>query len=413
MLDKRGLVAIAGVLVLGGALAVHFSGRQAPGHPSATEAAGSCPVTVTKAELVKSVELGTRYVLAHQRESGNFDYIYDWKAKTYANEDSDVRQAGALWALALLQQFEGPPKAPPELRPALEKGLLFFDKAAAETPRGGRYPVYAAEGSDSPGTGGVGTAALLTLAVVDYLRGLPPDAKAERDLWTARSSSYIKFLVDSRDDKGLWYGKFHYDGGAAFSAHSPYSDGEALLALVLAMKYLGREDLAPVVEKAAERGHRVNIEEALAQKADSDTTKGFYQWSSMAYYELSTSKWGKNAPYGDWLLALADWMLDVHRVIEKPRNTGYAYEGLVSAYAWAKEKGDTARTSKYECAIHRGLANLMSWQVGHPRAADLGPSDDPKALGGVQNHKTEPGLRIDVTQHQMHATMLAIHHLFP
>ena len=132
----------------------------------------------------------------------------------------------------------------------------------------------------------------------------------------------------------------------------------------------------------------------------------------MAFYELATSKWSGDAPYGEWLLSLADWMLDVHRVLDRQRNTGYAYEGLVPAYAWAGKIGDARRVAKYSCAIHRGLQGLLAWQVGHPRASALGPSDDPKAIGGVQNHESEPGLRIDVTQHQMHATMLALRHLF-
>jgi UDP-N-acetylmuramoyl-tripeptide--D-alanyl-D-alanine ligase len=241
---------------------------------------------------------------------------------------------------------------------------------------------------------------------------MPPDAKAAHDRGADRAKAYVDFLVRSRQPGGLWFGKYRYDDGTAFGEHSSYSDGEALLALVTAMKVLGRDDLTPTVKQAAEVGHKVNIVEALAKEPDSDVTKGYYQWSSMAFYELATSDAGKDGPYGDWLLALADWILDVHHVLEKPKNTGYAFEGIVSAYAWAKAKGDP-RTAKLECAIHRGLSSLMSWQIGHPRATGLGASDDPKALGGVQNGKSDPGLRIDVTQHQMHATMFALRHLFP
>ena len=66
-----------------------------------------------------------------------------------------------------------------------------------------------------------------------------------------------------------------------------------------------------------------------------------------------------------------------------------------------KGKGDKGRVTKYGCVIHTGLGKLMSWQVGHPRAIGLGATEDPKAIGGVQNHNVEPGLRIDVVQHQM------------
>jgi UDP-N-acetylmuramoyl-tripeptide--D-alanyl-D-alanine ligase len=417
MLSKRSVGSIAGVLVVAGAgyYFGHRADQKEPRRLTAKEASratndGACEWRVTKEELVRSVELGTKFLLAHQREPGNFDYLYDWKTKTYSNEDNDVRQAGALWALALLQGYAGPPAAPPELRPALEKGLAFFDKTAAEPSSGVRFPVYVVPGAKE-NQGSTGTAALVALSMLDYVRGLPPGSP-QRETWTAKAKAYVKFLAQTRTESGLWFSKFHYDGGAGFGRHSPYSDGESLLALVIAMKYLGQDDLAPVVKAAAEAGHKVNVDEALAKDEDSDETKGFYQWSSMAFYELATSPMGKDGPYGDWLVSLADWMLDVHHVLEKGRNTAYAYEGIVSAYAWAKATGDSARAAKYECAIHHGLSVLMSWQVGHPRATELGPSDDPKAIGGIQNHKTEPGLRIDVTQHQMHATMMAIQHLF-
>ena len=54
---------------------------------------------------------------------------------------------------------------------------------------------------------------------------------------------------------------------------------------------------------------------------DSNTTKGYYQWSSMVYFELATSGWGKVNKYGDWLIELADWMIDTHRTLKRSRNT--------------------------------------------------------------------------------------------
>jgi hypothetical protein len=36
------------------------------------------------------------------------------------------------------------------------------------------------------------------------------------------------------------------------------------------------------------------------------------------------------------------------------------------------------------------------------------PTHDVRAVGGIQNHPRESTLRIDVTQHQMHAVILAL-----
>lgn len=393
-----------------------FHGRTqmvVPSTPAAKDAA-SCDARVTKPELERSIELGTQFMVSHQKPAGNFDYEYDWQAKRNAKDDNAARQSGALWGLSLLHQFAGP-KASPELRSALGRGLAYFDDSSVKMDRGWRYPVYRGDGDTPKGTtGGMGMAAIVTLAIMDYMRSLPAMDGGERSRWTGRVNEYIDFVAGSIRTEGTWPADYRYDTGAGVGAHSPYSDGEALLSLVIAMKYLGRDDLRPEIEHAAKEGHRVNVVEARAQEADSATTKGYYQWSSMALYELATSPMAAmtNAPpYGEWLLDLGDWILDVHHVISRERNTGYAFEGLVSSYAWAKKTKDP-RAEKYRCAIHLGLSNLLGWQIGHPRAAALGGGDDPKAVGGVQNHARGPGLRIDVVQHQMHATMMAHEHLF-
>jgi UDP-N-acetylmuramoyl-tripeptide--D-alanyl-D-alanine ligase len=100
-------------------------------------------------------------------------------------------------------------------------------------------------------------------------------------------------------------------------------------------------------------------------------------------------------------------MIDDHHVLTRTRNTGYAFEGIIHAYALAKQRGD-ARHTKYACVIDVGLERLMSWQVGGPLANRYASaSGDAKAIGGVQNEAFESALRIDVAQHQMHATQLA------
>jgi UDP-N-acetylmuramoyl-tripeptide--D-alanyl-D-alanine ligase len=84
-----------------------------------------------------------------------------------------------------------------------------------------------------------------------------------------------------------------------------------------------------IAREAAEAGFRLYVVAARQKDDDSNTTKGFYQWSSMAYFELATSGWSDVDKYGDWLIELADWMIDVHRTLTRERNTGYAYEGII------------------------------------------------------------------------------------
>ena len=102
-------------------------------------------------------------------------------------------------------------------------------------------------------------------------------------------------------------------------------------------------------------------------------------------------------------------MIDEHRTLKRTRNTSYAYEGLISALAWADQVGDP-RATKFRCVIDQGMRKLTSWQIGHtlanPTAASA-PATDTRAVGGVMNEADKAPLRIDVTQHQMHAVILA------
>jgi UDP-N-acetylmuramoyl-tripeptide--D-alanyl-D-alanine ligase len=355
--------------------------------------------------LDASLRLGTRFLLAHQKPAGNFDYEYDWRSGKLSEDDQETRQVGALWGLTLLYQED----KRPELAAGIERALGFFDEHSREV-KGARCLVY--PGSDS---GRTGTIALMALSYVEYLRAAPALSAEQRQLYEGRLGEYLKQLLRARHPSGLWYGDFNVKNCKPMGEPSPYSDGEALLALVKAAKYLGHRELLPAVMSAARAGRRLNIDRALAEDPDSDTTKGYYQWSSMAFYELATSDFPDVSTYGDALIQLADWVIDEHKILTRTRNTGYAYEGIIHAYALAKRRGDATRQAKYGCVIDLGLEHIMSWQVGSPianRYTAAAAPNDAKALGGVQNAAFEPALRVDVTQHQMHATLLARRYVY-
>jgi UDP-N-acetylmuramoyl-tripeptide--D-alanyl-D-alanine ligase len=366
---------------------------------------GSCKRELTSDVLRRSQALATRFLLAHQKPAGNFDYEYDFQSKALSNDDNEVRQAGALWGLALSYAHE--PSA--ELEAAVERGLAFFDQSSRRARGGRRCVAYA--GAD---IGSTGTLALLALSYIDYLRAQPPGANDARNAQhRVRLAEYLKQLEKSQRRDGLFFGRYDTEGCAPQGEASPYADGEALLALVKAFKYLGFSELQPTLLRAAAAGRRLNIDAALEQDGDSNTTKGYYQWSSMAFYELATSNIPDMASYGDTVLRLADWMIDVHGTLWRLRNTGYAYEGIVHAYALAKQRND-ARAAKYACVIDVGLSRLLSWQVGGPLAssfANRGASDK-QALGGAMNEARDSALRIDVTQHQSHALVLALRYVY-
>lgn len=371
---------------------------------------GTFSTSLTRQTLERSLELGARFLLAHQQPAGNFTYEYDWTTDSYSSGDNQVRQAGAMWGLALIYQHQ-----PTAARAAaLDKALRFFESHARTNRFGERYTVYPGDRA-----GSTGTVALVALAHIDYLRaaaGTLDDAR-RAELETALDG-YIKMLLALRTPEGLWYSGYHFDDGAGYGKPSPYADGEALLALVKAAKYLGYDDLRGRILNAADAGYEYNIARALAQNPDSDTTKGYYQWSSMAFYELATSGWPNTYKYGTYVIDLANWMIDVHRTLARTRNTAYAYEGIIHAYKLALDRGDAEHARKFAYVIETGLTKLTSWQVGGPmpnefiRAKTPAMVDHDRSIGGIQNHASEAPLRIDVTQHQMAAVILALKYYY-
>jgi hypothetical protein len=369
---------------------------------------GSCKQTLRKEDLRASLQLAGGFLLRHQRPEGNFDYEYDFESKQVSDDDNEVRQAGALWGMALW--YASSPS--PELEQGIERGLAFFDGISRKAKGGRRCLAYGGVAQ-----GSTGTIALVALSYVDYLRARPAGMDDDRFArHRARLGEYLKQLEKSLRKDGLFSGQVDTGSCTPRGEPSPYSDGEALLALTKAAKYLDFGELMPSVLRAAAAGKLHNIDEALERDADSDTTKGFYQWSSMAYYELATTNGLAEATqYGDTVLRLADWMIDVHGTLWRLKNTGYAYEGIVVAYAVAMQRHDAARAAKLRCVIDVGMSRLLSWQVGGPLALPFAKraQEDPLARGGAMNEVRDSLLRIDVTQHQAHATLLTLRHVFP
>ncbi len=361
-------------------------------------------------ELELSLKLGRDYFLANQQQEGNFVYEYDWKADRILPGDGDVRQAGALWGLSLLWgHFGTQGEGDPALRQALERGFRFWEARSHMRPDGAKYVAY-----PNSSQGSTGTIALLALAHIDFLRAAPASdplrARCEEAL-----SGYLRFLATARAEDGRWHARYSLSDGQPMGAPSPYFDGESLLALVKAAKYLDYKDYWPIVESAAEQGYQLNVAAALKEHPNSDTTKGYYQWSSMAFYEIATANREVSSAYVNRVLELARWMVHTHHTLFCTRNTAYAYEGLIHAYELARTHNEPRLANELRSVIDIGMGQLTGWQLGHPRAdgwAFWFASMPERARGGIQNSWINPALRIDVVQHQMHAVLLALRYVY-
>ncbi len=353
---------------------------------------------LTRQTLDRSLAAGREFLMRSQKAEGRFYYQYDFLKRADSSSDSSVRQAGALWGLALIHA-DSPD---PDTYAAVRRGLAFFDGISHRSEEGGKYIVYPGEKA-----GATGTIALVGLALVEMIR-VEKDAVRCRAM-QADLNAYIQFLLTLRRAWGF-SGRFSPSSLAGSEPPSPYSDGETLLLLFKAARYAGRADLKDLALDLADDMYKVYVREELRQDRDSDITKGFYQWGTMAWFELCDAGWPDADVYTERVIRLAYWMIDDHRTLARRRNTGYAHEGMICAWELARRSGNAAAQAKIGTVVDKGLAKLTSWQVGGPTPNAWlreHPTTDPRAIGGVMNGRDDARLRVDVTQHQMHAVLLA------
>lgn len=353
--------------------------------------------------LQSSLDLGTQFLVNNQKSEGNFNYSIDFLTGVISDDDNQVRQAGALWGIASLYAHD----ISPSLESALRQGFAFYGD---ET-----IPSYPGENK-----GNTGALALICLSYMDYLSVAP---EGELNTFEAVLEKRIDFLLTLRREDGLFYKEYDVLTGEGSGDPSPYYDGEALLALSTAANQFKNEEWFELADESLEAMWEVHVEDALDSDPDSDETKGFYQWSTMALHQLDTySRSNKTWPTDDYVekaLFLADWMINTHDVLGRNRNTAYAFEGLVTAYhmaeTWSHSENYEEELYELKKSIDKGLSKLTSWQIGHPlqNSYILENSPAPElTLGGILNEKDAPELRIDVTQHQMHAVQLALEWIY-
>ena len=383
------------------------------------------PPAVTADALDESIEGMRIYYQNHQLPEGNFRYGLDMTDDIEIDDDNAVRQAGALWGLALLNRE----RFTENTRRQLLLGLDFFIRAMRPVQDSAQM-VVTYQSSRKIKTGMV---ALFCLAVTDFL-------EAQDDYMTEEQCApYIdalcknlKYLRSIEMDDGSWFEMYDHsvseEERAAMADSSPYFDGEALLAYLTALRYFRKhpgitapEGLQSRVEFALPRLIKKYAVDALDPEGDEAQAKGFYQWGAMSCAlfceDYPQSPLAQIAARGT--LALTWWQIYDNRVEYREGNTGYAVEGLVAAWRIAKQYGHDDYAKTIRNTIVNIMAKLLTWQVG----TDAGTHNpflkywsekgcSKRAFGGVLAAQNSGFIRIDNVQHQLHATLLARKYLW-
>jgi len=368
---------------------------------------------LTREILLKSYKLGSKYIINNQKTDGNFNYEYNFVNNEVTGIDNQVRQAGGLWALALMYAYDQNDKT----KKALDKALTFF---VNNTVTGSRQKnlVISYPGDYISNTN---TIAIVSLALIDYLtlekKGIIKLNSEYKQKLNKYLNGYINHLKSIRLDNKHFSSHYNLKNQTHVDKFDPYSDGETLLAFIKAAKYLGHAELIPIIEESAIVMAKYYTYDQWVNDYNSRKTKGFFQWSCMSFWEYQDAGWKDSEFYRQYVLSLAWWMINIHKTLYRTANTAYVYEGIIPALLIARDEKMKNVISDLEYTIDRALYKLASWQVGGPLQSENlfllnNPTINDKAIGGIMNYKNRPVLRIDVTQHQMHAVIWALKYVY-
>ena len=360
--------------------------------------------------LIQSLEAARAYYLNQQKTEGNFKYLLDISDGQTADDDNQVRQAGAIWGLACLNRdfFNEP------TRRALLLGFDFFIQNIKTLPTGETVIVYPGEKNLNSGT-----VALFCLALTDFLAGQDKYLdQSTKDKYRRILFTHIGFLRTMELDDGSWSRAYELSSGIRKPVPSSYYDGETLLAYCKVARLYNRKDLIRRINFALPRLiHRYTVQ-TWQPDGDQDLTKGFYQWGSMAFAEYIDAGWEPHAKLAaDAALALAWWQIDENQLESKKANVAYAVEGLASAWKIAKMTGRKEAEDRLKPLIDNIMGKLILCQYKGP-FMQYNPylmslkNVVPEAYGGITAAQNSPLVRIDNVQHQVHATLLMLKYLY-
>jgi hypothetical protein len=369
--------------------------------PSASSTFEALP-PLTADALDQSLTLGRQYLLNIQRPDGSFIYELDANRGVDLNTRHAIREMSALWMLARFHRNH----PTPETSVAILRALKLQNVYAKRSANGGRY--LSEPGAQEWTTNVV---ALYALTLLDYLETDQPLDPAVRAGFELNLADTVKFLMSLRQRSGRFYSLYRVADGTGTMPPEPYPDGEALYALIRYAKVRNDAAVRDAMLESAAVMYGEYVKSALRADPHSPDATAFYQWGTMAFYELYTSGWPDTRPYAARAIAMARWMTDVNKIVRQPGNMGPAYEGLAIAWELARLTGDVKNQTVIGAALNEGLAKLLTWQIGYPGATAGGavPASflrSPKARGGILTFEKDSRIRTDMVMHQLNAELL-------
>ncbi|MFM2374433.1 MAG: hypothetical protein RLZZ234_428 [Candidatus Parcubacteria bacterium] len=345
-------------------------------------------IALSSVDMRAVINDGTNWLITSQEPSGHFTYEYAPFEGEYLHGDNIVRQVGALFALGEVYRLKK--EYDPALAKSITQAIAYFTSLEVSGKEAGVTFVCigtTAKKRDCK----LGAAALALIGLLDYVEQNPRADKTYAPL----IQGYTSFILAAQKESGGFRDLYRVEDGFV-NRESPYSNGEALLALVRAYQYKKDEEVKHAIDSA------------FTYLKTTEYVNPLYLWIMAALKDMNRL-W----PSSDYVTYARDFTTWRIRNAGYPKSThNYCpyVEGLVSAYsvlAANPEKGELeslrAHIDPWH-AYHRTLQlaatepyRVMANSKGTPIIQKI--ADTALATGGFLTGPNVPTQRIDFTQH--------------
>ncbi len=341
---------------------------------------------LTDAELRDSITAGAGWMTKSQEPNGHFRYEYTPYEDTYSTDDNIVRQTGALYILGEL--FRESQNDSLKLGTPITRAITYFEGLTRHEEDTAIACIRATEVSSRCQ---LGATSLALIGLLSYVEEMPAKERTYAEL----ISGYGAFILGQQKENGGFRNGYRFGVRTQAEAESPFSNGEALLALVRLYHFNPSGEVKEAILQA--------FTYLKAQPFDAN----LYLWIMAALKDADGIL--EKDTYTTYVNDFTSWRIDGSKASSGPiRNyCGYA-EGLASAVS-ILQNSPTVDVTGFKKELHTLNARHVFVQLTERDKVRVLREDGtlilrtlPKpvrALGGFIVSDTEPTQRIDVTQH--------------
>ncbi len=350
-------------------------------------------VPLTDAELRTLIGTSIEWLRNAQQSSGRFRYEFAPYEDVYREDDNIVRQTGALYAVSEVLAHDE--RDPYRVAKVTERAIAHFAKISKSGEYDGKEFRCVTVNSASTKCE-LGATSLALIGVLNYVRAVPENSSPYRGL----IDDYRAFILAMQKENGGFRTSFLIGRDKQSDAESPFSNGEALLALTRLYNYKSDDAVKDAIEIS------------LAQLTKEPYDTALYLWIMAAMKEIDDIdvRFQNFSYVRDFTL----WRIERGATTRTTGRNFCAYtEGIVSALSVLKDRvspevyNRILRESEYGLRKNRALqvteADATRAFIGSDGLSILSYNRPVRAVGGFLTGEDVPTQRIDYTQHCINA----------